>query len=241
MMYRSIFLLIGIVLGACANSSSLREGSAAIAPSAVPAALATELSITGLSKLITIVPDLPWELGQANSLTVETAGLDQDLLLAVELTPLSDTTRVAPTSLPSDSSETSYTPVQGLLALCRVGAATQHTSFVFPSQLFAAMLNGEKIQGWELRVVLTEHIDAYPLSSSLVLGEIYRISPHEVAEQPTWIEAEAEQVAPISSPEDLRLIIPHSAAGMFLYYPNASVREMVLLSVNQDLELIERG
>lgn len=177
--------------------------------------------------------DHPWQLDQSNSLYASVSGIDSPLVLAVELSPqfLGDFVREKPVILHGTPVAGNFEEITGYLSVYRVDGDTNGIQIVLPATFFDPTLYdiGKELVGWELRVVLTSQIDAYPVYGQRSLGERHRITIHDIQPRQTWVVSEAETQTPIGSSTDAHLIVPHSTSGLFLYYPLDAIADSIAL------------
>lgn len=122
--------------------------------------------------------------------------------------------------------------ITGYLLVYRVDPDANSVKIVLPAKLFTPTLYaaGGELVGWELQVVLTSQIDAYPLPHGKSLGKRYPITTQDVQPQQTWIESEAESQSSVGSPTDTHLVVPNSTSGLFLYYSLDEIVDSIILA-----------
>jgi len=174
----------------------------------------------------------PWRMSQNNSVDV-VIDIDEPMILAVELIPRFSGDRVGqrPTVLDGTSVSDRWEEVIGYLIIHRVGPGIGEVEITYPASLFEPTLYSELDPvGWELKVVLTSQIDAYPVHDAMTIGEKYPITVEDVQACQTWIESEAQTQMRIGLPTDLYITVPNSTAGVFLYYPQDTIVDSVVLT-----------
>ena len=196
----------------------------------------------GTSDHLAVSFEHPWKMSQNNSMDVSVIGIDKPMILAVELIPLSGgQVSQRPAVLDGMPVSDHWEDVTGYLILHRVGPGISEVKITYPASLFdPALYSGLDLVGWELKVVLTSQIDAYPIYGAMTIGEKYPVTIEDVQACQTWIESEARTQTRIGLDTDLHITVPNSAAGVFLYYPLDAIVDSVVLASDLTFNFKER-
>lgn len=183
---------------------------------------------------LTISFSHPWRMGQGNSVRVNVSEVDEPLILAVELMPqfAGESASQKPVTLDGTPVAGHFKEITGYLVLYRADPDANSIQIAYPATLFDPALHdiGRELLGWELQVVLTSRIDAYPVCSGMSLGKRYPITTRDIQAQQTWIETEAESRAQVGPSTDARLVVPNSTSGVFLYHPLDAIVDSIILT-----------
>jgi hypothetical protein len=185
-------------------------------------------------------------MSQNNSLSVDVSRNDEPLILAVELTPQFTDEMVSqkPVTLNDLPVADHLEEITGYLAFLRVDSdTTDGIQVTYPAELLDPALYddiGRDLLGWELKVVLTSQIDAYPVRGGMSLEKQYPITPQDVQAQQTWVESEAEDRTQIGFPIDAHITVPNSTSGVFLYYPLDAIVDSVAFASDLTFNFEER-
>ena len=219
-----------------ASSISLTGCRRKIAPSSPTPMLLTSgpSNHVSASGHLTISFSHPWQMRQGNSLRVNMPEINKSLILAAELTPqfAGESVSQKPVTLDGTPVAGHLEEITGYLVLYRVDPGTNSIQIAYPATLFDPALYdiGRELLGWELQVVLTSQIDAYPVYGGMSLGKQYPITIQDIQAQQTWIESEAESRAQVGPPTDACLVVPNSTSGVFLYYPLHAIVDSIVLT-----------
>ena len=188
----------------------------------------------GTSDHLAVSFEHPWKMSQNNSMDVSAKGIDKPMILAVELIPhpkfSGGQVSQRPAVLDGMPVSDHWEDVTGYLILHRVGPGISEVKITYPASLFdPALYSGLDLVGWELKVVLTSQIDAYPIYGAMTIGEKYPVTIEDVQACQTWIESAQTQMR-IGLPTDLYITVPNSTAGVFLYYPQDTIVDSVVLT-----------
>jgi len=186
----------------------------------------------GTSEHLAVSFEHPWKMSQNNSVDVSMIGIDKPMVLAVELIPQFSGDQVSQRPVVLDGMPVSdhWEEVTGYLVLHRVEPGISEVRITYPASLFdPALYSGLDLVGWELKVVLTSQIDAYPVYGARNIGEKYPITVEDVQARQAWIESEAQRQTRMGSDTDLYITVPNSTAGVFLYYPLDAIVDSVVL------------
>lgn len=190
---------------------------------------------------VSLVPS--WDMRQDFALGVAIPPLGEPLILAVELIP-----RLSEKLVEQRPSTVDATPVaghleevKGYLLLYRVAPGIHDIALTYPAPLFAPLLdNAQDLSGWELKVILTSRIDAYPVRNGAI-GKRYPITVDNVPSRQTWIISLADSEIPADIVADFLLVIPDSTSGAFLYYPLDAIADSIVLPLTQPSDPNDRG
>lgn len=181
-----------------------------------------------------VMLDDAWQMHQDNSLTIDVFNLSQPLILAIELIPrlAREPVMQKPAVLDGTPVAGQLEEVKGFLTLHQVTPQMNQAHILFPAQLFdpALYASGGELQGWELRVMLTSEVVAYPVADAKSVGKRYTITPDEIQAQQTWLKSEAASEMILGKETDSYLTIPNSRSGMFLYYPVNRIIDSIVLT-----------
>jgi len=235
--WRSVILLI-LLLNSFGSSIGCRGPTAPDSPTPLQLT-STTIRYTSTFAHLSVLPNPPWQMSQSNSLNVSISGINESLILAAELAPQFAEAPISQKPVILDGTPVAgrFEEITGYLAIHRVDPGVSDISVVFPAAFFDPTLYndvGPELLGWELRIVLTSQISAYPVHSGMSLGKEYPITPQHIQAQQTWIQSEAESQTPIGSLADARLVVPNSSSGIFLYYPVSMIKDSLTLSSSLD-------
>jgi hypothetical protein len=158
-------------------------------------------------------------MNQRNSVVVDVVGIEEALILSVELEPsfLEEPILQKPVAVDGTPVAGNLQKIAGFQIVQRVDRNTDDIIISFPGILFNPDLHVDrrKIDGWQLKVVLATQIDAYPAVGGKHLGDRYVISANDIVGRPTLIVSMPRGEVPQELAEYEHVIVPDSTYGMF--------------------------
>jgi len=224
----SVYLVLAVSLTACKSEEKLISTSSS-------SSTRTPIDQGGATNDHLVVSfDHTWQMNHSNSLNVTMPQIGKPTILAVELMPQfsEPLAREKPVVLHGTLVADYYEEIDGYLTLYQVEPGTNTIQITYPAVFFDPTLYDTDMEllGWELKIVVTSQIDAYPVYGGRELGKKYTITPQDVRAQQTWITSESEDRTQIGSPTDDHIIVPDSTSGVFLYYPIDMIVDSVSLT-----------
>jgi hypothetical protein len=206
-------------------------------PSSVPVP-----SYIAVSDHLKVRIDSAWRMDQRNSVVVDVVGIDEPLILSVELEPsfVEEPILQKPVAINGTPVAGNLQEITGFQVVQRVDRDTDDVIASFPELLFKPDLytDRRKIDGWQMTVVLTTRIDAYPAVGGKHLGDKYVISANDIAERLTLITSMPRGESPQELEEYEHIIVPDSTYGMFSYFLSENVIDSIILASDLSFDFI---